>query len=201
MKTFLLFVFTLTIVLMNQTFAQEQTQPGWEIMPGVVIVNYFPSSSIKTSPWEEYRFDGSGLQFIVRAFRQEYPNVAFTFSGGMNWFENVQHSYPVVAMEANSGVGAVQKYNSFKTFPLMVGAEWVYPRSIEHKLIFYAGANAGLHFIDGDLDMNQQAKLGYTLESGFIVKVFEFGVRYISFSDLRNLGVHLGLRFNSFSVE
>lgn len=201
MKTFLLFILAFAIVSVNKTCAQEQAQSGWKIMPGVVFVNYFPSSPIDVSSSEEYRFDGSGFQFVARAFRREYPDIAFTFSGGVNWFENARHSYSVVPMQTNSGVGAVEKYNSFRTFPLMVGAEWVYPRSVEHKLMFYAGASTGVHFIDGDLDMNQQTKFGYALESGFIVNIFEFGVRYSSFSDLRNLGVHLGLRFNTFSVE
>lgn len=196
------FSFTLVMLFVaaGQLLGQDAAQSAWHIMPGVVFVNHFPSSPIKTVSSEEYRFDGVGFQFIARAFHQNYPDLALHFSGGINWFANDRPN-PIYILNAGSGVGATLKYKSFRTFPLMVGAEWIYPRSTDRSLMLYVGGNAGLHFVDGDLGMNQQTKFGYTLGAGFIVKVFEFGVRYYSFSDLRNLGVHLGLRLNSFPVE
>ena len=199
MKTYSLSLIAL-LVFSGQVSAQDISQPEWKIMPGLVFVNYFPSTPIRISPWEEYNFDGVGFLFIARAFHSNLPDIAFNLSSGINWFGNPNHITYVTEPFGTNGVGRTLR-RSFRTFPLMVGLEWIYPRSVERAVMFYAGGNVGIHFVDGNLDIDQQTKFGYTAGVGFIVKVFEFGVRYYSFSDLRNLGVHLGLRFNSFLLE
>jgi hypothetical protein len=64
----------------------------------------------------------------------------------------------------------------------------------------FAGAEGNLHFVSGNLAVSQQAKAGYTVLGGFAVKFLEFGIRYTSFSDIKNLGAHFGLRFKSFGM-
>lgn len=197
---------TVLFFAISQVLGQDALQSEWRIMPGIVFVNYFPSAPVRISSppsTDEYNFEGVGFQFIARAFHPNYPDLAFNFSGGINWFGNAHRlpDYGIMPSTRTDGVGATLKRKSFRTFPLMVGLEWIYPRSAERTVMFYAGGNAGFHFVDGDLGLDQQTKFGYTLGAGFVVKVFEFGVRYYSFSDLRNIGAHLGVRLNSFPLQ
>ena len=192
------------MLMVGSAVAQETSQPQWQIMPGVVFVNYFPGARV-LSPGDgtENSFEGVGFQFIGRAFHPDLPDVAFNVSGGINWFKNsIQPPrYTPVPLMSATGVGEILRRRSFRTFPFMVGAEAVFPRSSERTVMFFAGGNVGFHFIDGDLDIGQQTKLGYSLGAGFAVKAFEIGIRYYSFSDMQNLGAHVGIRMNSFPLQ
>lgn len=184
-------------------FAQEIQDSNWEITPSLLLTTYFPSASVTgMNTWgynSEYIFEGMGLNIQVRGFYSQLPDVAFTFSGGINWFGNIARQ-PVYA-ELSSGVGAILGYQSFRTFPITFGLEYILPRSIKRSVMFFFGGNVGVHFVDGNLDMSQQAKFGYSLGGGFAVKMFEFGVRYYSFSDIRNIGASVGVRFDSFKFR
>ncbi len=183
--------------------AQEDTNSqGFEMMPGITFVKLFPGAPIEVPGWDgvdEPAYAGSGLKFTVRGFPPSLPNLAITFGGGVTWFYDPQTSHAITEpMEA--GTGAQLWRESFTVFPLSVGAQAVYPSRGKEKLMFFAGAEGNLNLIDGRVMPGQQTKFGYTLLGGFVVSVFEFGVRYSAFSDLKNLGVHIGLRFKSFTL-
>ena len=200
MKTFVGF---LAFFIVGQAAAQDVSRPGWQIMPGIVFVNYFPGVRVSSPGGSENSFDGVGFQFIARTFHPDFPDVAFNVTGGINWFKNTNQPtyYNPIPVVSTDGVGSTLQYRSFRTFPLTVGVEGIFPRSTERTVMFSAGANAGFHFVDGDLDIGQQAKFGYSLGAGFSVKAFEIGIRYYSFSDMKNLGAHIGVRMNSFPLE
>lgn len=196
-----------SFVVPSALFAEDNQDHEWQLMPSILLVTYFPGATISsTTPYgyvDEYKFSGVGFNFHVRGFHKQFPGVAFTFGGGINWFENVTRSpvYPVYGELAGGGVGETLKHRGFRTFPLIVGVEAILPHSSERGVMFFAGGSVGMHFVDGNLDLGQQAKFGYSLGGGFAVKIFEFAVRYYSFSDIKNIGASLGLRFNSFVVR
>jgi len=194
----------LAYFMASPVVAQENPQSALQVMPGIVFVNYFPGVPVSASSGgAESSFEGVGFQFIARAFHPDLPDVAFNVTGGINWFRNPSRPpvYSPMPLESTDGIGATLGRGSFRTFPLTVGVEGVFPRSAQRALMFFAGGNAGFHFVDGDLGIGQQAKLGYSLGAGFIVKAVEIGIRYYSFSDMKNLGAHIGIRMNSFVVE
>jgi hypothetical protein len=81
-----------------------------------------------------------------------------------------------------------------------LGLQAVLPEANSDALMVFLGFDGTVHFIDGDLPIGEQPQLGYNLLGGFAVKVFEVGVRYSSFSDVKNIGVHLGLRLQGFNM-
>lgn len=194
--------------------AQETSETAWEIMPSVSIVRHFAGDAIGGSRHygpvlfgpdifypTEARYSGTGLEVRVRCFHESIPNLALTLGGGITWYSHPEQQ-PVygVMSQALAGVGEMQHNRDFTTFPLSVGVQLVVPRNGRQALMFFAGGEFNMNFVDGDMAIRQQAKLGYTVLGGFAVKVFEFGIRYSAFSDMRNLGAHIGIRFNPFTL-
>jgi hypothetical protein len=199
---FMLSSLLLVILVPCLLFAQEDTTSSrLEFMPGITFVRLFPGAPLEvpgSENIEEPAYAGNGLKFTVRCFPPALSYVAITFGGGVTWFYDSQTSHGITApMEA--GTGAQLWREGFTVFPLSLGAQVIYPFRGKEKLMFFAGAEGNLNLIDGRVMPGQQTKVGYTLLGGFVVSVFEFGVRYSVFSDLKNLGVHIGLRFASFT--
>jgi hypothetical protein len=193
----------LVCVLLSNGFSQEDQGSGWQIVPSAVFIKHFPGEKIRVQNFygsAEYNFAGTGLSVNVRCFNERIPNVAFTFGGGVNWFYTPEDDRNFVGLTSRSGIGENLKRQDFNTYPLTLGVQVTFPRENIQNIMFYLGGDGSLNFIDGNLDIGQQTKVGYNIVGGFAVKIFEFGIRYSSFSDLRNLGAHLGLRFNPFAI-
>lgn len=189
----------LPVMLVSQESARDR---GLEVMPGVTFVKLFPGAPLDAPGWEgsdELVYSGTGLRFNARCFLPAYPGVAITFGGGVTWFYD-SHTYRAITAPSNAGVGEQLRRENFTVYPLSVGAQVVYPPQNKENLMLYAGAEGSLNFIDGRILPGQQIKPGYTVAGGFVVKAIEFGIRYNAFSDLKNLGVHIGLRFPSFAL-
>jgi len=213
MKRHMVFSAFATILLPIVVFGQEKTETTWEIMPSIALVRYFPGEPVfadggygpilfgpEGSNRVEARYAGTGMAVSIRFFHESLPNIALTLGGGINWYSGPDQPHYAVMSLATAGVGQIEHNRTFTTFPLSVGAQVVYPRAGRQSMMFFAGGEFTVHFVDGDLDIRQQAKLGYGLVGGFAVKIFEFGVRYSAFSDMKNLGAHIGLRFNPFTL-
>ena len=198
----------LMAVMPVSLIAQESTTPDWQFMPTVQLVKYFPGEKIKSSGsfvtnfyyQPEYNFAGTGLSFNVRCFHDRLSHVALTFGGGVNWFYQPEQNPVYAVSPTTTGIGESLKYQEFNTFPLTLGVQAVFPSAGKEQVMFFFGGEASVNFISGNIDIGQQTKLGYTIVGGFAVKIFEFGIRYSAFSDLKNLGAQLGLRLNSFSI-
>ena len=206
-------VVLLILIVVPALLAQDETNSGWQIMPSVTLVKFFPGKTIRKQSdiyiliyppvgpsYTEYKYSGTGLNFSARCFNDEIKPLSLTFSGGVSWYYEPDQVYYAVPSPAGFGVGSALGRQDFMAFPLSLGVQAVFPYASREKIMFYAGAEGNLHFISGRIDMNQQTKAGFTILGGFAVKIFEFGIRYTSFSDIRNLGVQLGLRFKSFGI-
>ena len=199
------------VVLVMSASAQEE-EGEWKIMPGVTFVKYLPGERIyrndgvpriDPTPWPDYsspyKYSGTGLNFTARCFNSEFKPVAFTFGAGVNWYYQPTEDVVNPPILAEAGVGKMLRGGDFNTFPLSVGVQAIYPYDSPDKLMVYGGVEGNLQLISGNINLGEQAKAGYSLVGGFAVKIFEFGVRYTSFSDITNLGVQLGMRFKTFS--
>jgi len=181
--------------------AQEKSPASsLEFMPGVVFVKLFPGAPLDVAGWEnvdDVAYAGTGLRFSVRCFTPAHPHFAITFGGGVTWYYD-PNTYHIYAAPMEAGTGAQLWNGSFTVFPLSLGFQAVYPAREKDRVMFFAGAEGNLNLVDGMVAPGQQTRVGYTLLGGFVVKVLEFGVRYSGFSDVKNLGVHIGLRLQSF---
>ncbi|MEK9136794.1 MAG: hypothetical protein AAB393_06690 [Bacteroidota bacterium] len=193
-------------------FAQDEANSEWQIMPGVAVVKFFPGENVRSSrdiylptyppilpSYSEHNYSGTGISFSARCFSEDIKPLALTFGGGITWYYQPEHISFMMSPNV-SGVGGVLGRQDFTAFPVSVGVQAVFPYASREKLMVFAGAEGNLHFVSGNLAVNQQAKAGYTLLGGFAVKFLEFGIRYTSFSDIKNLGAHFGLRFKSFGI-
>lgn len=203
----------ITVLACPNAFSQDEQNSDWQIMPGIVVVKYFPGKAmpdrhdyyLTTYPpmfvpsYAEHKYEGTGVQFSARCFSEEIKPLALTFGAGATWYYRPERTY-VYSASSQQGIGEVMGYRDFTAFPLSIGVQAVFPYAARNKLMMFAGIEGSLNFVSGDLDVNQQAKAGFTVLGGFAVKFFEFGVRYTSFSDIKNLGAHFGLRFKSFGI-
>jgi hypothetical protein len=194
--------------------AQEMKESGWEIMPSVTLVRYFAGEAISADRGDgpvyvpqdrlypaEARYSGTGAEVKIRFFNESLPNLAFTLGGGVNWYSNPEQPYNGISPQPTmAGVGEIQHNHEFSTFPLSAGVQVVYPGNGRQAVMLFAGGEFTLNFVDGDIDIRQQAKIGYSVLAGFAVKVFEFGIRYSAFSDMKNLGANIGFRLNPFTL-
>jgi hypothetical protein len=206
----------LIVVFASTLFAQDATSSEWQIMPSVALLKFFPGDQTNGGyvqpmiypPIGSYSFGGfnnyagTGLSISARCFNEEFKPLALTFGGGVNWFYDASDAFaiPAAFSSTNMGVRQVLRGRSFNTYPFNAGVQVVFPYATRDRLMFFAGLEGNLHFISGNIAMNEQAKFGYTVLGGFAVSVFEFGIRYMEFSDMRNFGAQLGLRFKSFGL-
>jgi hypothetical protein len=204
----------LILALVQSVSAQEEPNADWQIMPSVVVLKFFPGEKIRemssgmympTYPamvpvYNEFNYSGTGVNFSARCFSDDIQPLALTFSGGITWYYQPKGTFYALTAPTQSGVGAVLGRQDFTAFPVSIGAQVVFPYASREKLMVFAGAEGNLHFVSGNLAINQQAKAGYTVLGGFAVKFLEFGIRYTAFSDIKNLGAYFGLRFKSFGI-
>jgi hypothetical protein len=203
----------LILAVAPSVLTQEATDTEWQIMPSVVVTKFFPGDRIRemngmyipTYPpmypsYSEFNYSGTGVSFSARCFSDDIEPLALTFSGGISWYYQPEQTFYALTSPAQSGVGAILGRQDFTAFPVSIGAQVVFPYASREKIMVFAGAEGNLHFISGNLAMNQQAKAGYSVLGGFAVKFLEFGIRYTSFSDIKNLGAFFGLRFKSFGI-
>jgi hypothetical protein len=197
--------------------AQETQQHAWEFSPALTFTKYFPGDPIPSQsewsgpiPWasyiyapsgaSEFRYAGTGLRFNVRAFNDEMPNLALTFGAGVTWYYDAEGTSGIAIPSSVSGIGQQVHREDFTAFPVALGLQVVYPYAGRDNFMMFAGIEGNLNLISGNVPMADQAKLGIGLTGGFAVKIFEFSVRYISFSDIRNLGASIGFRLNPFTL-
>jgi len=213
MRTFLSIMLVLCVL---PAFAQENQQPSWQFSPALSLVKYFPGAGIAggpawgdpapiypgtiPSPEREFRYAGTGANFTVRVFNDEQPNLALTFGAGVTWFYDAERPWSAVMPSAASGIGTELRRNDFTAFPVSIGLQAVYPHAGRENFMLFGGLEGNLHLIAGNVPMADQAQLGFGLTGGFAVKIFEFGVRYTVFSDMKNLGAYLGFRLNPFTL-
>jgi len=213
----------LVFALVQIVPAQDDTNTEWQIVPCVAIVKFFPGERIHQTSgvylpgdplsfprqieYTEFNYSGTGVNFSARCFNDDIKPLALTFSGGVTWYYQPEYTFYALAAGGphtsggpQSGVGAVLGRHDFTAFPVSIGAQIVFPYASREKLMAFAGVEGNVHFISGNLAMSQQVKAGYTVLGGLAVKFFEFGIRYTAFSDIKNLGAHLGLRFKSFGI-
>ena len=206
MKRYMLVSF-LAVVFAAATLAQDISSGGWNVTPSVVYLRQFPGEPVPTSNYYgsgSIRYSASGFSFRTRLSNVE-SSITYTLSSGVTWYSTRDkqgiNTIQPMAVDAVNAIGSDLKGTDFTVFPMSAGVQWLFPRSEEQSFIAYVGAEASFNFIDGRVDLGQQAKLGYSVLAGFSVKQFEFGVQYSAFSDLKNLGASLGIRFGAFSLE
>ena len=179
---------------------QENIQATWRMTPGVVYVRHFPGPSVASAG--NVRYSASGFSLRTRLFNDETPFVSYTLGGGVNWYSSREREVVYSTRPADAqAIGQDLKGSDFTVFPLSLGVQWTFPRLHRRDFFAYVGAEGVMNFVDGRIDMSQQVKPGYAVLAGFSVKQFEFGVHYVAFSDMKNLGVSLGLRFATFDLE
>jgi len=194
--------------------AQEVAWERWTIQPHISLGKLLPGSMIERQSadifWDSqsamvgitrYQYAGTTLGFGLRAFPEATPWLAVILGGGITWFYRPGTSPIYLEPFAANGVGAQLAPNDFTVYPITLGAQIVYPSRGKRDFMFFAGTEATANFVSGDLPMDQAVKPGFGFQTGFAVKVFELGIRYQTFSDIRNLGVYLAFRLNPFEVD
>ena len=133
-------------------------------MPSAVLVKHFPGEKIRVEQQygsNEYNFAGTGLIVNVRCFNEHIRNVAFTFGGGVDWFYAPDVDRIFVGSASTSGVARSLKGQDFNTYPLTLGVQLTFPRENYQRVMFYLGGEGSVNFIDGNIDIGQQTKVGY----------------------------------------
>jgi hypothetical protein len=193
----------------DPALSQESAEQGWVWVPAVSFVRMFPGIPVEhhyenmrtfgPSGSVSYRYDSYGAQGSVRGLSRSLEPLAVTISAGIHWYARSDRAPDYVVAPAAAGVGEQLAPGDFTVFPLSAGLQLVLPSRPARGLIFFAGAEGQLVFVDGNVDMNQQVKGGLALAAGFSVGTIECGVRYMTFSDIRNLGIQIGLRLQALS--
>jgi len=207
----------LLIVLAVGIPARSQTNDSfWTFQPRLAIGKLLPGSPLDVeqplwlvptvdmfAPPSAFsvRYEGTALDLSVRAFPADLGWIALTLGGGLTWFYRSDHRQNTILMSADKGVGEQLAPGDFITFPLSAGVQLVYPETGRNDFMVFAGLQGTANFISGDVPMDQQVKGGFGVTAGFAVKVFEVGLRYEAFSDMRNLGAYLGFRLNPFEMR
>jgi len=188
---------------------------SWTLQPRLSIGKLLPGSDVREErrfwiqpatgqfmiyPEPSIRYEGTTLDLCVRAFPARPGWIALTVGGGVTWFYRSDRDAVVGAQATDKGVGVQLAPGDFVVFPLSAGVQVVYPGRSSTDFMLFAGVQGTANFVSGNIPMDQQVKGGFGFTAGFAAKVFELGLRYESFSDLRNLGVYLGFRLNPFEL-
>jgi hypothetical protein len=214
MKAELPVVLLVTLATLAPARAQTDTN-FWTFQPRLSIGKLLPGSPIEQEQSRYYpavdfvfvpsapsiRYQGTTLDLNVRAFPAGVGWIALTLGGGVTWFSRTDHAHDDPVLMADKGIGEQLAPGDFVAFPLSAGIQLVYPETGRSDFMLFAGLQGTANFISGDVPMDQQIKGGFGFSAGFAVKVFELGLRYESFSDMRNLGVYLGFRLNPFEMR
>ena len=216
MKTRWCIALILTSCLCSEAFAQGSSWTKWTFRPHISLGKLLPGSTVDVvspdffpftgqnyfSGKSQYQYAATSVGFGFRASPQEAPWLAAVLGGGICWFyrPDIPRAYNIVPV-MEEGVGAQIAPSDFTVYPLTLGLQVMYPSRGSGDFMLFAGAEGTANFVSGDLPMDQSVKAGFGFTTGFAVKVFELGVRYQTFSDLRNLGVYLAFRLNPFEID
>lgn len=189
------------LVMLSCAAAGAEETPRWQCAPGVLLVKHFPGASLDGSWASTYQYAGTSLLVNARCTRADAPNVALTFGGGVCWFYEAADSRIITSPgPTDRGIGSTLHREDFMVYPLTAGVQFVLPLAAGGTLMAFAGVEGAVNFISARVDIGQQIKPGFSGVAGFVIKSFEFGIRYTHFSDMRNLGAHVGLRFAPFPL-
>ena len=197
------------------TAIAQTDRGGWSFQPRISIGKLLPGSPVeqehslalpggrvlRSASRHSFRYEGTVVDLNVRAFPAQLGWIALTLGGGVRWFYRGDHLQTDAVLFADKGIGEQLAPGDFMAFPLSLGVQLVYPEVGRNDFMLFAGLEGTVNFISGDVPMDQQVKGGFGVTAGFAVKVFELGLRYESFSDMRNLGAYLGIRLNPFEIR
>ena len=194
--------------------AQDSGWSRWMLQPHLSLGKLLPGATIERTSHNfffdsyappgmaEYQYAATTLEFGVRAFPEGESWLAVVLGGGIQWFYKPGSSAITSPLPAGAdGVGVQLAPKDFTVYPLTIGLQVVTPSALRRDFMLFAGVEGRANFISGDLPMDQSVKPGFGLTAGFAVRVFELGIRYESFSDIRNLGVYLAFRLNPFQID
>ncbi len=214
MRSFLASVLLCMFALCIPAAAQESGWVRWTLQPHISLGKLLPGESIDYHSFDFFsaeqqayaygvasiQYTGTSVGFGFRAFPEECPWLAVVLGGGVTWFSRPGPNVTVFPATA-TGVGTQLAPSDFTVYPLTLGLQATYPSGGTRDFMLFAGVEGTANFVSGELPMNQSVKGGFGLAAGFAVKVFEMGMRYQAFSDMRNLGVYLSFRLNPFEVD
>jgi hypothetical protein len=200
----------------SEVIAQESSWGKWTFQPHLSLGKLLPGSTIDVSSSDfisvtdpafipgksQYQYAAATVGFGFRASPEETPWLGVVLGGGICWFYRPDIPRPYgIAPTMEQGVGAQIAPSDFTVYPLTLGLQVMYPSRSARDFMLFVGAEGTANFVSGKLPMDQSVKVGFGLTAGFAVKVFELGMRYQTFSDLRNLGVYLAFRLNPFEID
>ncbi len=195
--------------------AQESNWSRWTLQPHISLGKLLPGSPINYhsndffpayvqtygNPMIDIQYAGTSVGFGFRAIPERLPWLALSVGGGITWFGRPGPDQTGWVAQAAEGIGTQLAPSDFTVYPFTLGLQVLYPSRGIRDFMMFAGAEGTANFVSGEIPMDQSVKGGFGLTVGFAVKVFELGVRYQTFSDLRNLGVYLAFRLNPFEVD
>ncbi len=205
----------LLFILVCSVPAQESSWGKWTLRPHISMGKLLPGSSIDYQHYnfffassqfaptsvDKFQYAGTTVGFGFRAFPEEAQWLALVIGGGITWFTR-PGSNATYAVNPASGVGTQLAPSDFTVYPFTLGLHATYPTKGPREFMLFAGVEGSGNFVSGDgLPIDQSVKAGLGLTTGFAVKVVELGIRYQTFSDMRNLGVYVAFRLNPFDVD
>ncbi len=204
----------LMIACSGSRVVSQESHPSWTAQPTLSLGKLFPGSPLDqhTDPVlhdlqtfaptgvTTFRYEGTALNVSVRLYPPSLNWLALTLGGGVTWFYRSDQVPIMTAQPADGGIAQSLVPGDFVAFPVSAGAQAIFPADRRHDFALYAGIEFAAHFISGDVAVSEQIQPGFGISCGFAVKVFEFGIRYQTFSDMRNLGAYGGIRFASFDL-
>lgn len=204
----------LAIACSASRVVSQESNPSWTVQPTLSLGKLFPGSQLE-QPMDPvlhdiqafapasaaaFRYEGTALGVSVRFYPPSLNWLALTLGGGITWFYRSDEAPVMTAQMADDGIARSLLPGDFVAFPVSAGAQAIFPADRRHDFALYAGIECTAHFVSGDVDVGEQIQPGFGISCGFAVKVFEFGIRYQAFSDMRNLGAFGGIRFAPFDL-
>jgi hypothetical protein len=204
----------LMIVCSGSRVVSQESHPSWTAQPTLSLGKVFPGSPLDQDAdpvrqgfetfaptvITDFRYEGTALNVTVRLYPPSLNWLALTLGGGVTWFYRSDEVPVMTAQPADDGIARSLIPGDFVAFPVSAGAQAIFPTDRRHEFALYAGIEFAAHFISGDVAVREQIQPGFGISCGFAVKVFEFGIRYQAFSDMRNLGAYGGIRFAPFDL-
>ena len=192
----------------------QESHTSWTAHPTLSLGKLFPGSPLDHTAdpilydlqtfapagTTTFRYEGTALNVSVRLYPPSLNWLALTLGGGVTWFYRSDDEPVMTNQPADEGIARSLIPGDFVAFPVFAGAQAIFPADRRHDFALFAGVELAAHFISGDVSVGEQIQPGFGISCGFAVKVFEFGVRYQSFSDMRNLGAYGGIRFAPFDL-
>jgi len=198
----------------SEALAQESGWTKWTLQPHISLGRFLPGAFIDRASRDlfflsdqfipagttQYQYSATSLGFGLRAYPEGTPWLAVVLGGGIRWFYRPgTGGYTMPA--SVEGVGSQIAPDDFTVYPLTLGVQVAYPSKTRRDFMLFAGVEGTANFVSGEIPMDQSVKPGVGFTGGFAVKVFEMGIRYETFSDMRNLGVYLAFRLNPFELD